>query len=420
MAAIFISYRRADAGWAAWLADALEQQYDIFFDTNTIEYGDNFPDRITEALKEFQIFLAVIGPKWIEKKHLKRLADPKDWVRQEIKAGLDRSHVRLVPVLVGGATPPAEDKLPEELRPLTQQNAISISHEKRKSDLKLLTSKLDGWLSGSAYSASTRNPIPPVLPYLCNRTAQEDDLVEVFTDEQSATKTPIVILHGHKWEEHIGFIERLRYQHILEDLLGVREQDVGVAVNTLQWNVDRAAEGKYEKVLFAAVKRNVLEVLTASDQEVQAHFQAIRQPHVLMLQITWSDYQRCGDHLLKGFILSWRNLFQIKRENAQPLQIDPPHAVVLWINVSYDDPAQTLPFDNILKETGQQTYNTLSKLKPLSEGDIQAWVSVDDVKRHVAGFEGRVLSLIEDERRCIEKGKIRMRSFVEAVQEILT
>jgi hypothetical protein len=420
MAAIFISYRREDSGWASWLADKLQERYDVFFDTENIEPGDRFPEEIEEALGEIRIFLALIGSAWIDKGHLKSLSNPKDWVRREIEAALSRSNVRVVPVLFDDVNCPTDEDLPDEICTLAQQNAFTFSHDKRKTDLKLFISKLDNWLCQTAYTASVRKPIPHVVPHLCDRLAQEDDLVQIFTKEQGHIKNPVVILHGHKWEEHIGFLERLLYRHVLEELLGVNERDTGVTVNNLQWNVDQAADGEYERVLSTAIKRNVLESLTASDNDIFNFFQNIRQPHVLMLQVTWSDYQRCGESLFEGLVQAWRNVFQGKRKDAKPKAIDPPYTILLWINVSYDDSAQALPFDNILKDIKEQTYNTLPILKPLREGDLQTWIALKDVKNYVAGCEGRVLSVIEDEHRCIEKGKIHMRCFIEAIQEILT
>jgi hypothetical protein len=323
-------------------------------------------------------------------------------------------------VLFGDVGCPTEEDLPEEIRTLAQQNAFSFSHIKRKTDLKLLISKLDNWLRETAYSASVRNPIPYVVPHLCNRVAQEDDLVQIFTKEQGHIKNPVVILHGHKWEEHIGFLERLQYRHVLEELLGVNERDIGVTVNNLQWNVDQAADREYERVLSTAIKRNVLESLTASDNDIHNFFQHIRQPHVLMLQVTWSDYQRCGDSLFEGLVQAWRDVFQVKKKDAAPKPIDPPYTILLWINVSYDESSQALPFDIILKDIKEQKCNTLPILNPLQEGDLQTWIALKDVKRYVAGCEGRVLSIIEDKDRCIEKGKIHMRCFIEAIQEILT
>lgn len=419
MADIFISYRRADEGFGNWIAIVLKRQFAIFYDKGAIEPGDHFPSEITEALEEFQIFLAVIGPGWLAEKQLKRLFDPKDWVRREIEVGLERTGVRMVPVLVGGVKFPSDSVLPEALQPLLQHQAIDLRYEKHDSDLSPLVNSLNGWLGGSAYSASVRKPMPQAVPYLCDRTAQEDNLVDVFTEEQGNSKTPVIILHGHKWEEHYGFIQRLRSQRILEDVLGVRDDESGIDVQPLRWNMENLKGANYQKALFTAIKRDLLQKRMLSDQDVQNYFRNIRRPLVLILEFTGSDIKRGGDSLFNGFFSAWRGLFQENEENAETRIIEPPFAVLLWLNISYDDPAQTLPFDTILKTSDQQSFTVLPILNPLRDRHLRTWIAMDAVNRHVAGREGRVLSLIEDEKICYEKGKIHMRCFVEAIQEIL-
>jgi hypothetical protein len=422
MAAIFVSYRRADAGWAGRLANALQEQYDIFFDTDSIETGDRFPDSIRDALEGFQIFLVAIGPEWMKKNNLKRLSNPDDWVRKEIMRGLEKSHehnVHILPVLLGGASFPEADDLPDVLRPLASINVTRLSHESWSRDLTQLTHTIDRWLSGQAYMASSRNPFPPVLPHLCNRIAQEDTLFELFGDRLSDTKTPVIILHGHKWEEHYGFVDRLRYRRLLEELFGVRAEDIGVVVHNLQWNVDSAAEGKFDQVLITAIKRNVLESRMASTQEVQSFFQSIRQPQVLLLQVAGVDIQRCGLGLFEGFIAAWQNLFQTAKNEEPARRIEPPYPVALWINASYDDEAQPIDFEQLLSNSARLATGSLPVLSAVEEGHIQRWIGMEEVKRHIAGMEHLVLSLIEDDGRCFKKGKLHMRCFVEGVKEIL-
>jgi hypothetical protein len=73
------------------------------------------------------VLLAVIGPRWLaaEGDAGRRLDDPQDWVRLEIEAAIER-RVRVIPVLVDGATmPPARD-LPPSLQPLARRHAITL------------------------------------------------------------------------------------------------------------------------------------------------------------------------------------------------------------------------------------------------------------------------------------------------------
>ena len=95
-ARIFISYRRADAGWPArWLADRLAGQFGagvVFQDVDSIRPGDDFAAEIEAAVGACSVLLAVIGPQWLaaEGDAGRRLDDPQDWVRLEIEAAIKR------------------------------------------------------------------------------------------------------------------------------------------------------------------------------------------------------------------------------------------------------------------------------------------------------------------------------------------
>ena len=58
---------------------------------------------------------------------LRRLDNPKDWVRLEVEKGLARPEVAVVPVLVDGATMPASSDLPSSLRPLSDREAFVLA-----------------------------------------------------------------------------------------------------------------------------------------------------------------------------------------------------------------------------------------------------------------------------------------------------
>ena len=63
---VFVSYRRQDARHVAGrLADRLVEHFQVFMDMDTIEPGTDFTDVIREAVKDCDVFLAVIGPQWM-------------------------------------------------------------------------------------------------------------------------------------------------------------------------------------------------------------------------------------------------------------------------------------------------------------------------------------------------------------------
>ena len=145
MHGIFISYRRQDSQSAAGrLADSLKEHFPeaaVFRDVETIEAGVDFVDAINKALESCGVLLAVIGPRWIsiqDDAGRRRLDDPNDYTRLELVTALGRSDVRVIPVLVDGATMPAPETLPEDLKPLARRNALELTDKRWDYDVSQL------------------------------------------------------------------------------------------------------------------------------------------------------------------------------------------------------------------------------------------------------------------------------------------
>ena len=129
---IFISYRRADSmDVTGRIYDRLREQFGksaIFKDVDSIPPGVDFREHLEKAVGKCKVFLVVIGDQWLEAKDAKRrnrLQNPDDFVRIEIEAALKRN-IPIIPLLVRGASIPAEAKLPPSLRKLVYRNGISI------------------------------------------------------------------------------------------------------------------------------------------------------------------------------------------------------------------------------------------------------------------------------------------------------
>ncbi|MBP9100766.1 MAG: SUMF1/EgtB/PvdO family nonheme iron enzyme [Nitrosomonas sp.] len=149
MAKIFINYRRKDsAPYAGRLYDRLASHFGhdhVFMDIDQIEPGEVFDQVIQDKLKAVQAAVVLIGPRWLdiaEANGQRRLDDPDDWVRLEIAALLERG-IRVIPVLVGGATLPKSMQLPECLVPLTRRQAIEITDHRFHADADKLIKVLE-------------------------------------------------------------------------------------------------------------------------------------------------------------------------------------------------------------------------------------------------------------------------------------
>lgn len=148
MGGIFLSYRREDsAGWTGRLSEHLKERFGpdfIFMDIDTIEPGADFTEALQKAVSACDVLLAIIGPDWAtatDPSGKPRLDDPNDWVRVEIAAALNRK-IRVIPVLVGGASVPTQDLLPDELDALAQRQAHELTDKRWNYDVEQLVHAL--------------------------------------------------------------------------------------------------------------------------------------------------------------------------------------------------------------------------------------------------------------------------------------
>jgi hypothetical protein len=65
-------------------------------------------------------------------------------VRLEIATALRDENVVVVPVLVGGAAMPNVEELPDDLKQLTQRNAIELSDSRWVTDVNQLIEEIEG------------------------------------------------------------------------------------------------------------------------------------------------------------------------------------------------------------------------------------------------------------------------------------
>jgi TPR repeat protein len=161
---IFISYRREDASYPAGrLYDNLRScfpQNEIFMDVDSIKPGIDFIETIEERVGSCDVLVAVIGKGWLsaaDEEGKRRLDNPEDFVRVEVGTALKRG-VRVIPVLVEGASMPRAAELPEELRPLVRRNALSVSHDRFRADSKRLMDSVGEVLGAARLGGPSRTP----------------------------------------------------------------------------------------------------------------------------------------------------------------------------------------------------------------------------------------------------------------------
>lgn len=165
---IFISYRRDEtAGYAGWLSDALNERFGedrVFRDIDSIEPGLDFVEAVEHAIDASEVLLVLIGKSWLtatDENGRPRLQNPHDYVRMEVATALKRN-IRVVPLLVAGASMPYPDELPDDLAPLTRRNAFQMYDTSWRDDARRLVDRLERVVGGRERYITRPSPEQPV------------------------------------------------------------------------------------------------------------------------------------------------------------------------------------------------------------------------------------------------------------------
>jgi class 3 adenylate cyclase/tetratricopeptide (TPR) repeat protein len=167
---VFLSYRRDDVPDAAdRLAESLARRFgksQVFLDIDKIDIGAPFAKIVGDWVASCDVLLALIGRGWVDATNddgYRRLADPNDYVRLEIEAALSRD-IRVVPVLIHGATIPKDTQLPASLVPLLERNAIELNRKYWDQDVEGLADAIERIASERSNSAAAKPASMPVQP----------------------------------------------------------------------------------------------------------------------------------------------------------------------------------------------------------------------------------------------------------------
>jgi uracil-DNA glycosylase len=189
MSRIFINYRRQDSeGHVGRLFDHLTRHFesgDIFMDVDSIRPGADFVQTLEDAVAACDVLIAIIGPQWLnaaDDAGNRRLDQWNDFVRIEIASALKQNKL-VIPVLVGRATMPAPDALPDDLVGLARRNAIELSHQRFAYDVEKLVSAIK----------DTVPPDPSMKPRSDNETIRRKGalLKQVRDDLVNAMASPL-------------------------------------------------------------------------------------------------------------------------------------------------------------------------------------------------------------------------------------
>ncbi|WP_051386074.1 toll/interleukin-1 receptor domain-containing protein [Actinokineospora inagensis] len=149
MCKVFVNYRVDDSIHATIaITTRLAQHFggeNVFRDGDSLPPGSVYPPRIRRALERADTVLAVLGPEWLNVRDSagrRRLADPHDWVRAELRMAFERG-IPVVPVLLDDAKFPEPEELPSDIGQLHWTSYWPIRRQTFTSDLEGLIGHID-------------------------------------------------------------------------------------------------------------------------------------------------------------------------------------------------------------------------------------------------------------------------------------
>jgi hypothetical protein len=186
MRKIFINYRRAEAEYAAGaLGRELRRHFGddrIFRDKEDIGGGASWKRRVLDEINGESALLILIGRDWAtvtDAQGRRRLDNPDDPLRMEIADGL-KDGAAILPILLENAEMPADTELPEDLRSITEHNALKLRDSDWPYDLTNICRTLE------------RAGFQPIAP--CPETKDAPSLPKMAHSSRVAVAAAIIAL----------------------------------------------------------------------------------------------------------------------------------------------------------------------------------------------------------------------------------
>ncbi len=354
MTRIFISYRRDDsAGYAGRLFDRLSDRFgrdQIFMDIDTIEPGLDFVEVIEQAVGSCDVLIALLGRRWLnvaDAAGQRRLDNPEDFVRLEIKAALERN-IRVIPALVDGAVMPRSADLPADLARLARRNAVELRHSRFHADVDHLIGVLEkvfaapafprsqterkAWERGKKDSpprvgeglgeGSPRQPFEPELILIPageflmgsdpekDKNAQDDEQPQhrLYLPDFYIAKTPVTNA------QFAAFVKASGYRTTAE------EQGEGWAWTGQKWDTVKGANWQHPRGPQSDITaKSDHPVVQVSWHDAVAYCRwlarATGRPYRLPTEAEWEKAAR-GPELAEGRIYPWGNKWETGRCNS--------------------------------------------------------------------------------------------------------
>lgn len=408
---VFISYSHKDDNLRCEMMrhlSILQRQGTISgWHDRLITAGEEWKGRIDENLNSAHIILLMISADFLSSDYC---------IDIEMKRAIERhaeGEVEIIPVILRDCDWRFEplsrfQALPIDGKPVTswvnRDEAFSnVARGIREAIKKFgLDYDLSGDRSGAEVLLRTALP-PPPLPYLCDRSEQEEELRDALELhlENRAHRPMVCLIHGAENEAHSEFLDRLQHRK-LPKLLNLDK----VSVADCEWMPHPNIISKPES-LWRNLGNQMVPGGASAPDDVFNYISRLEKPLMICTRWKTESFEQKGEEMIEGLLRFW---------NRWP-DLPAGRVVINFVCVKYQ-PFESAGFlsyfsrerkleqlneklRNLLKrlsESSHETYKNLSvivlpELQAITSDWAEAWTHDEEVKKFCRIHEREIRNL---------------------------
>jgi hypothetical protein len=392
--------------------------------------GGEWADEIDNRLREADIILLLVSAEFLDSNYC---------YEKEAAMAMERyeaHEARVIPIILKPCdwerSPLSKfQALPAEARPVTKwpnrdDAFLSVVHGIR--------SVIEGLRGGSPH-ADIRQVSPqdagdyvaPHLARLCDRSEQDREVSTALRRHLSATpqRPCICIVHGDEFEDHGGFLDRMK-ENIIPQVLNLNASQVAVKECLLPWPENVTAGRDFNRALLAHMGWSLRGNSAATRAEVVERIAAQEQPLLFNSDLVTEDLEEGGPGLLASFIKFWdewddlpvgRTLIScvlIKRRRGEGLGF--------WrrrrLRRANNRLRKYVPGLDLSEYTGVSAI-VVPELRSIRRSDVEAWIRDERVRRFFTFQEKDVRSLYSETTLLGADGRIPMEFLIDRLQSMM-